>query len=91
MAIFSVRNAEADWLAPRPFAKKVLSKLPALLWPKPQPYAFVVQLDEAGQVVDTLQDPGGQPLYAVTSAFERDGWLYLGSLLNDRIGKVKLP
>ncbi len=91
VAIFSIRNADADWLAPRPYAKKVLSKLPAFMWPKPQPYGFVVKLDEAGQVVETLQDPSGEPLYAITSAFERDGWLYLGSLQNDRIGKYRLP
>jgi hypothetical protein len=49
----------------------------------------VIKLDESGQLLDSLQDPSGQHLYEVTSAFERDGYLYLGSLHNDRIGKIK--
>ena len=91
LALFTVRNDEADWLGPRPFVKGVLAKLPAFLWPKPQPYAFVVKLDEEGNILDSFQDPTGKHLREVTSAFERDGHLYLGSLHNDRIGKYKLP
>ena len=91
LALFTVRNDEADWLSPRPFLKSTLAKLPAFFWPKPQPYAFVVKLDENGQILDSFQDPTGKRLHAVTSAFERDGYLYLGSLYNDRIGKFKLP
>jgi sugar lactone lactonase YvrE len=91
LALFTVRNDMADWLAPRPWVKQALSKLPDFLWPKPQPYAFVVQLDETGAIVDSLQDPSGKRLHTVTSAHERDGYLYLGSLHNDRIGKYKLP
>jgi len=91
LALFTVRNDQAEWLAPRPFIKGVLAKLPSPLWPKPEPYAFVVQLNEQGNVVDTFQDPQGKELWAVTSACERDGYLYLGSLHNDRIGKYKLP
>jgi sugar lactone lactonase YvrE len=91
LALFTVRNRQADWLAPRPWLKNALAKLPTLMWPKPQPYAFVVKLDEEGKILDSLQDPAGKHLRAVTSAFERDGYLYMGSLHNDRIGKFKLP
>jgi sugar lactone lactonase YvrE len=91
LALFTVRNDSADWLAPRPFVKSVLAKLPRFLWPKPEPYAFVIKLDEQGRILDSFQDPSGKRLFAVTSAFERDGTLYLGSLVNDRIGKYKLP
>ncbi len=91
LALFTVRNDRADWLAPKPLVKQALSKLPGFLWPQPQPYAFVVKLDETGAILESLQDPTGQHLHAVTSAHERDGYLYLGSLHNDRIGKYKLP
>jgi hypothetical protein len=50
-----------------------------------------LSLDETGKITGSLQDPSGENLQAVTSAFERDGYLYLGSLMNDRIGKFKLP
>jgi sugar lactone lactonase YvrE len=91
LALFTVRNEEADRLGPRPFVKSVLAKLPGFLWPQPRPYAFVVELDESGKVLASYQDPSGKHLREVTSAFERDGYLYLGSLHNDRIGKFKLP
>jgi sugar lactone lactonase YvrE len=91
LALFTIRNEQADWLSPRPFIKGMMAKLPAFLWPKPQPYAFVVQIDEEGKILNSLQDPTGRHLHEVTSAFERDGYLYLGSLHNDRIGKHKLP
>ncbi len=91
LALFTVRDDNADWLSPRPRVKSVMAKLPAFLWPKPRRYAFVIKLDENGAIQDSYQDPTGDPLYEVTSAFERDGYLYLGSLHNDRIGKFKLP
>ncbi|MGD9723790.1 MAG: SMP-30/gluconolactonase/LRE family protein [Pirellulales bacterium] len=91
LALFTVRNERAEWLSPRPFFKKLLAKLPGFLWPQPAPYGCVVELDADGKIVDSFQDPSGQKLFAVTSAVERDGHLYLGSLLNDRIGKFKLP
>jgi hypothetical protein len=38
-----------------------------------------------------LLSPSGKHLSEVIPAFERDGFLYLGSLHNNRIGKYKLP
>ena len=90
LALFTVRNDTADWLGPRPFVKQALSKLPRFLWPKPQPYGFVIQLDETGAILSSPQDSSGAHLHSITSAQERDGYLYLGSLLNERIGKYKL-
>ena len=91
LALVTVRNAQGDWLSPRPFFKSVLAKLPGFLWPKPQPYGFVVKLDENGKIVASYQDPSGKHVPTITSAFERNGYLYLGSLSNDFIGKFKLP
>ncbi len=71
LALFTVRNNASDWLAPRPFAKQALSKLPSFLWPKPQPYAFVIKLNETGAILDSFQDPSGRHLHAVTSARTR--------------------
>jgi sugar lactone lactonase YvrE len=91
LAIYTVRNEQFDRLSPRPLVKQMLSKLPAFLWPKPEPYAFVIKLNEQGQIVDSFQDPTGKRLFAITSVVEHEGALYLGSLVNDRIGKYKLP
>jgi sugar lactone lactonase YvrE len=91
LALFTVRNDAGDWLSPRPLFKNVLAKLPRVLWPKPEPYGFVVKLDESGHILESFQDPSGQHLPAITSAMERDGYLYLGSMSNHFVGKFKLP
>ncbi|MEM1207139.1 MAG: SMP-30/gluconolactonase/LRE family protein [Acidobacteriota bacterium] len=90
VALFTVRNPQADRLAPRPFLKSHLAKLPKVLWPKPEPYGLVIALDEEGRVVRTLQDPGGRVVPQVTSAEEVDGWLYLGNLDRSFVGRLRL-
>jgi sugar lactone lactonase YvrE len=91
LALVTLRNETGDWLSPRPMLKNMLSKLPRAALPTPQAYGFVVELDETGRIVRSFQDPGGKHVPMITSAFERDGYLYLGSLSNPFVGKFKLP
>lgn len=91
LALFTVRNEAMDKLHPFPFLKAQLSKLPKASWPKPKPYGLVLALDEQGNITQSLHDPSGRYLKEITSAREYGGYLYLGSLHNDRIGKYKLP
>ncbi len=91
LALVTVRNETGDWLSPHPFLKNTLAKLPRAFLPKPQPYGFVIKLDETGRILQSFQDPSGEHLPAITSVFEHDGSLYLGSLSNNFIGKFKLP
>lgn len=90
LALFTVRNPTIDSLHPHPFWKKVLSRLPKALWPAPDPYGFVVALDEQGNILRSLQDPDGEKFREVTSAQERDGQLYFGTLSGDRVGRLAL-
>lgn len=90
VAMFTVRNTVGDWLAPRPFLKKMVANLPRFLWPKPEPYGLVLEVDEQGQIVRSLQDPTGAYVEQVTSAHEQGGKLYLGHLNRDRISRVAL-
>ncbi len=90
LALFTVRNDTGDWLAPHPTLKNMLAKLPRAFLPKPQPYGFVIKLDESGHVLQSFQDPSGTHVPTITAAFERDGYLYLGSLMNDFVGRLKL-
>jgi len=48
-------------------------------------------LDEQGKIIHSLHEPTGKHLKEITSAREHGGYLYLGSLHNDRIGKYRLP
>lgn len=91
VALFTVRNDIMDRLHPFPLVKTLMSKLPHFLWPKPLPYGFVLALDEDGNIIKSLQEPTGKHLREITSAQEHGGYLYLGSLNSDRIGKYKLP
>ncbi len=91
LAMFTVRNPTMDRIHPFPYLKKQLSKLPRSMWPKPKPYGLVLALVEQGNITRSLHDPTGIHLMAVTSAREVGGFLYMGSLHNDRIGKYRLP
>ena len=91
VAFFTVRNDTADKLHPFPFLKTLMSKLPRDFWPKPLPYGLVLALDEDGNIIQSLHDPTGKHLMEITSVQEHEGYLYLGSLHSDRIGKYKLP
>lgn len=91
LALFTVRNKIVDTLHPSPVLKAQMSKLPKALWPKPKPYGLILALDEEGKILQSLHEPTGKHLKAITSAREYDGYLYIGSLHNDRIGKYRLP
>lgn len=91
LALFTVRNDMVDRLHSYPFLKTQMSKLPKALWPKPKPYGLVLALNEQGEITQSLHEPTGKHLNGITSAREQDGYLYLGSLHNDRIGKYELP
>jgi sugar lactone lactonase YvrE len=90
LALFTVRNQVVDNIHAFPFLKKQMSKLHKALWPKPKPYGLVLAINEQGKVTQSLHDPLAMHLKEITSAREYDGYLYLGSLSNDRIGKYEL-
>ena len=60
------------------------------LWPKPADIGWVPALDRHGHILENLQDSDGTRLKEITSVEESNGYLYLGSLHNDRIGKLAL-
>ena len=91
VALFTIRNESADKLHPYPARKNLLSKLPPSIWPQPDPYGLVIELDAQGNIIQSLHDPTGEHLTGITSAQEYGDYLYLGSLHNDRIGKYRLP
>ena len=49
-----------------------------------------MKFDETGKILETLGDIGGKSHPSVTSMREERGYLYIGGLSNDRIGRVKL-
>jgi sugar lactone lactonase YvrE len=90
VAVFTPRNGRADSLGPRPFLKKVVSRLPEALRPKPERYGLAVELGADGSVLGSLHDPSGERVATVTSAEEVGGALYLGTLHEPYLARVPL-
>ncbi|MBL0712236.1 MAG: SMP-30/gluconolactonase/LRE family protein [Desulfosarcina sp.] len=88
VALMTVRKDLLDLLHPYPWAKNLMARLPRDLLPKPRAYGLVLAMDEAGRIVRSLHDTDGDHLQSVTSVQEHDGFIYLGTLTNDRIGRL---
>jgi ribose transport system permease protein len=50
----------------------------------------VVHFDATGRILETLWDAGGKNHPAITSMREHRGYLYLGGVTNNRLGRIKL-
>ena len=90
VAFFTVRNDFLDALQPHPLAKRLLARLPSFLWPRPARYGFVANLDHRGQCLRSFHDPTGERVWQITTARERDGVLYLGTLDNSWLARFTL-
>ena len=51
----------------------------------------VIKFDAAGNILDVLWDLGGEAHPMITSVREHKGYLYLGGIYNNRVGKYKIP
>jgi sugar lactone lactonase YvrE len=92
VAMNNLRPALVDRLHPRPFLKEQLAKLGQerlRAAADRSRYGLVIQLDERGEVVRSLHDPGGR-LYNLSTAVPHAGHLYLGTLFGDSIGRYQL-
>lgn len=84
IAMGSPRRRIVDLLAPYPWARSVIFRLPERLRPQPVRHGVVIAVNGAGRVVANLQDPqGAHPL--VSSARRYGDALYLGSLEADAV------
>ncbi|ARU87965.1 SMP-30/gluconolactonase/LRE family protein [Pseudomonas sp. M30-35] len=90
VAMPSPRKADADFLHQYPWLKAQISKLPRMFWPKATRYGLVIAINQQGEIIQSLHDTSGSHLSMVTSAKPVGDYLYLGSLENDRIGKLKI-
>lgn len=91
IAIASPRKEWLDGLAPRPGFRTAMMRLPAFVHPKPAETARVLHVDHDGRVLHDLFDPTGTDLHVVTSVQERNGGLYLGSLVDHAFAWMKVP
>lgn len=78
LAMPSPRNRMLDAMAPYPFLRSVVARLPSFLHPAAERHPIVVKLTEEGSVARNLQDATGD-VALVSSAYPHNGDLYLGS------------
>lgn len=90
VAFPSLRNAQIDYLHQHPWLKDLVAKLPDSMKPTPREYGLVVALDNEGEVITSLHDTRGTHLKEITSVNPHGGYLYFGSLHNDRVGRLGL-
>lgn len=90
VALPSPRKADADFLHQHPWLKAQIAKLPRALWPKATAYGLAIAINEQGEIIQSLHDTSGSHLRMITSVKPAGDYLYLGSLENDRIGKLKI-
>lgn len=91
VALFSPRVAALDLLAPHPWLRKLVLRLPLGIQPQPQRRAMALAVDEQGRVVEWMEDASAHAYAPVTSVRERDGVLWLGSLREDALGRLPAP
>ena len=89
-ALVSPRKPEVDFVMRYPPLRRLLYRIPEQLQPKPTHYGIVLGFNQEGEIVHNFQDPSGH-FGEITGATEHDGYLYLGSLIESTIGKVKIP
>lgn len=91
VALFAPRKGPLDSMADKPWLRKVAYRLPAALQPKPVKYAFVLGLNDTGEVVHNLQD-GAEDAYApITSVQQVGDTLYFGSIIQPAIARMPAP
>ncbi len=93
MAWLGMRTPSFDLSLRHPgFRKRMTRNLPQDDWLFPNiNTGGVVKFDETGKIVGTLGDMTGVSHPMVTSMREHKGYLFIGGILNNRIGRYRLP
>lgn len=93
LALVGLRTPAYDLAMEDPgFRTRMIKRIPNDEWLYPNiNNGCVVKFDESGKILETLGDIGGKSHPSVTSMREERGYLYIGGLSNDRIGRVRLP
>ncbi len=93
VAMVGMRSPVVDLALRMPgFRRRMARRVAADEWLYPNiNIGAVVKIDGRGQVLDALWDRGGRNHPMITSMREHRGWLYLGGILNNRIGRYRIP
>ncbi len=92
LACVGVRNPAFDLAMRMPaFRGRMVKRVPADEWLFPNINAgCVLKFSDSGEVIESLWDKSGKSHPVITSMREDRGYLYLGGIMNNRIGRIKL-
>jgi ribose transport system permease protein len=93
LAMVGMRCPALDlaWRMPG-FRRRMAKRLPVDEWLFPNiNTGCVIKFNERGEVLESLWDLGGVNHPMITSMREHRGYLYLGGIQNNRIGRYRLP
>ncbi|MBN9552073.1 MAG: SMP-30/gluconolactonase/LRE family protein, partial [Alphaproteobacteria bacterium] len=93
VALLGLRTRTFDLAMRKPsFRRRMARRIASDEWLFPNVNrGCVVQLSQDGTVLDVLWDGEGENHPSITSTCEHKGYLYLGGVSNNRIGRVRLP
>jgi ribose transport system permease protein len=93
LALLGVRTPLHDLAMQMPgFRKRMAQRVAYDEWLYPNFNAgLLVKVSESGEILDCLWDGEGQRHTTLTSMCEHRGYLYLGGIFNNRIGRIRLP
>ena len=78
------------WISRSPMAKRILASFPALQQLIKPKGAMVANVEADGKIRRIFYDSDGKVISFVTSAVEFEGYLFLGSLDTNFVGKLLL-
>jgi ribose transport system permease protein len=92
LALVGIRTPSLDLALKMPgFRKRMARRIAPDEWMYPNiNTGCVVRFDETGRIIETLWDSGGENHPMITSMREHKGHLYIGGILNNRVGRLKL-
>ena len=93
MAWLGMRTPSFDLALRHPGMRKRMTRsLPQDEWLFPNiNTGGVVKFDETGKIIQTMGDLTGTSHPMVTSMREHKGYLYIGGILNNRVGRYRIP
>jgi ribose transport system permease protein len=93
IALLGLRTRTFDLAMRKPgFRRRMARQIPPDEWLFPNVNrGCVVRIAENGEILDVLWDRKGVNHPSITSTCEHKGYLYLGGVSNNRIGRVRLP
>lgn len=91
-AIMGMRSPALDVALRMPgFRKRMARRIAPDQWLYPNlNIGCVIRFNDHGEVLESLWDQGAENHPMITSMREHKGWLYLGGITNNRIGRIRL-